>query len=298
MPTTMYESLRPNLSENLARLPDSELAAALRARNIDAEAMEGFFDDLGKFAARAVPAILPIAGQVVGGIYGGPAGAAIGGQLGQLAGGAISSATGQRPGAAPAPRPAARPAARPPAPSMAPPAATSLAQSPMPMPVPSGGEPSAPIEPGAGSPAAGQLLQTITRPETLQALASMALGATGRTDIPIGGSSVPVSAFSNLIGVLAGQAEAEYAESLARAESGLPEYMVRPNGEARGDPAVEEHRANALYEFLSEQEAYGESESESEWAEWESESGEAMEAEADAAELLELAYEISESESE
>ena len=168
----------------------------------------------------------------------------------------------------------------------------------MPVSAPSGGEPSVPIEPGAGSPAAGQLLQTITRPETLQALASMAMGATGRTDIPIGGSSVPVSAFSNLIGVLAGQAEAEYAESLARAESALPEYMVRANGEARGDPAVEEHRANALYEFLSEQEAYGESESESEWAEWESESGEAAEAEADAAELLELAYELNESESE
>jgi hypothetical protein len=150
-------------------------------------------------------------------------------------------------------------------------------------------DPSAPMDPGAGSPAASQLLQTITRPETLQALASMALGSSGRTDIPVGNASVPVSAFSNLIGVLAGQAEAEYAESQARAESAVPEYMRGAAGEARGDPAVEEHRAQALYEFLSENEAYGESGE----GEWESESAEA---EADAAELVELAYELSESE--
>src|SRR3954471_684289 len=97
----MYESLRQHVNGNLAGLPDRELAEALADRDIDAEAMEGFFDDLGKFAGRAAPALLPIAGQVVGGIYGGPAGAAIGGQLGSLAGGAISSATGQRPPASP-----------------------------------------------------------------------------------------------------------------------------------------------------------------------------------------------------
>ena len=58
----MYESLRQHVSGNLAGLPDHELAEALANRNIDAEAMEGFFDDLGKFAARAAPAVLPIAG--------------------------------------------------------------------------------------------------------------------------------------------------------------------------------------------------------------------------------------------
>ena len=89
---SQFDSLREIVSPELARLPDRQLAEALAARNIDAEAMEGFFDDFGKFAARAAPAILPIAGQVVGGIYGGPAGAAIGGQLGSLAGGAISQA--------------------------------------------------------------------------------------------------------------------------------------------------------------------------------------------------------------
>ena len=160
----------------------------------------------------------------------------------------------------------------------------------MPTPV----DPGAPMEPGAGSSAANQLLQTITRPETLQALAAMAMGSSGITDIPVGGTSVPVSAFSNLIGVLAGQAEAEYAESIARAESAVPRYMQRSSGEARGDPAVEEDRARALYEFLGEQEAYGES-GEGEWAESESENAQA---EADAAELIDLAYELSEMESE
>jgi hypothetical protein len=283
---SQFECLRENVSPELARLPDRQLAEALAERNIDAEAMEGFFDDLGKFAARAAPAILPIAGQVVGGIYGGPAGAAIGGQLGNLAGGAISQATGQRAGGgAPAPRPAARSQA----PQMAPrgaPAMTAAAPAPTP-----GADPSAPMEPGAGSPAASQLLQTITRPETLQALASMAMGSAGRTDIPVGGTLIPPNAFSSLISMLAGQAESEYAESQARAESAVPRYMLGASGEARGDPAVEEERAQALFEFLSESEANGESESEA--AEWESESAES---EADAAELIELAYELSESE--
>ena len=96
--------------------------------------------------------------------------------------------------------------------------------------------------------------------------------------------------------MLAGQAESEYAESIARAESAVPEYMRTPSGAARGDPAVEENRAEALFEFLSEQETYGEG-GESESAEWESESeSESAESEADAAELLELAYSESESE--
>jgi hypothetical protein len=270
----MYESLRQNVNGNLASLPDHKLAEALADRNIDAEAMEGFFDDLGKFAARAAPAVLPIAGQVIGGIYGGPAGAAIGGQLGSLAGGAISSATSQRPAAPPRPVPRA-PAVPQAAPVAAPPAAA-------PAPIPAGG----------GSPAAGQLLQTITRPEVLQALGSMAMGSSGRSEVPVNGTDVPVSAFSNLISVLAGQAGSEYGESMARFHSGVPEYMRGESGEALGDPAVEEDRARALYELLSEQES--ESESEAEWAEYESES----ESEADLAELLELDYELYESEAE
>lgn len=274
----MYESLRLHVNENLAGLPDHALAEALADHNIDAEAMEGFFDDLGKFAARAAPAVLPIAGKVIGGIYGGPAGAAIGGQLGSLAGGAISSATGQRPAAPP--RVAPPRAAPPPALGRA----TRVVAPPAPAP--------APIAAGGGSPAAGQLLHTIMRPEVLQAIGSMAMGSSGRSEVPVNGTGVPVSAFSNLLSVLAGLAGSEYGESMARFESAVPEYMRGESGEARGDPAVEEDRARALYELLSEQES--ESESEAEWTEYEGET----ESEADAAELLELAYEFSESEAE
>jgi hypothetical protein len=275
--TTRYGNLRANVSPELAGLSDLRLAEALAARNIDAEAMEGFLDDLGRFAARAAPTILPVAGRVIGSIYGGPAGAAVGGALGSLAGGAITTATG-----------GARPAT---------PAAPVTPSAPTPIVGGIGPTTPAPvIAPGAGSPAASQLLSTITRPETLAALASMALGASGRSDIPVGGTSVPVSAFSNLISMLAGRAEAEYGESIARAESAAPAYMRGASGETRGDPAIEEHRASALYEFLHEN-------SETEWSEYAESDGETCEhaeseweSEADAFEMLELAHELAESE--
>jgi len=315
--TTRFSNLRENVSPELASLSDQRLSEALAANNIDAEAMEGFFDDLGRFAARAAPAILPIAGRVAGGLIGGPVGSAIGGSLGSLAGGAITSATGGARRPVPTRMPPRRPM-RPPAPTIvapmpiAPPpmvAPPPMAAPPPEMPPMVGtadpSSPPAPIDPGAGSTAANQLLQTITRPETLAALASMAMGSSGRTDIPVGGASIPVSAFSNLIGVLAGRADTEYSESIARAESALPDYMLNASGEARGDPAIEEHRASALYEFLNEAEwaEYAEqSESESEWesesSEFESSEYGESESEMDAAEMLELALELAESENE
>jgi hypothetical protein len=147
-----------------------------------------------------------------------------------------------------------------------------------------------------GSPAAGQLLQTITKPETMQALTSMAMGAFGKQNVPVGGTQVPVSAFGNLLKTLIGRAEAEYAESIARSRGdGTPEYMLDYAGEAKSDPAVAENRAEALFELLqassreSERESV-ESESESEAAEQESE---ALQAEYDAMDLQE-AYESEE----
>lgn len=151
------------------------------------------------------------------------------------------------------------------------------------------------MTPGSGSPAAANLLQTMTRPEVLQAIAAMAMGASGKSNVSVGATSVPVSAFSNLLGVLAGRAEAEYSESMANRS--VPEYMMDYAGEAKGDPAIEEHRAGALFELL-EQVPRGESESESE-SESEGEGEGAMEyseAEADAQELVELAYELTEAE--
>jgi hypothetical protein len=255
-----FENVRGIVREDVGRLSDAELVSALATQGIDAENMEGWFSDFGKFAAKLAPTVLPIAGKLVGSVFGGPVGGAIGGQLGSLAGGAVTSATGVKPANIPF--------------------LSALG--------------------GGGSPAAGQLLQTITRPETLQALASMAMGSMGRQNVPVGGRSVPVSAFSNLLGVLAGKAEAEVAQATA-ARSAVPEYMADYAGEAKGDPAVEEHRAAALYELLNQESLrdWHEAESEGGWeAESESESESEAEAirRADEAERFALELELADSE--
>jgi hypothetical protein len=102
-----------------------------------------------------------------------------------------------------------------------------------------------------GSPAASQLLQTITKPETIQALGSMAMGAMGKPNVSVGGSSVPVGAFGTLLKSLIGQAETQYAEAIAAAEGdGTPAYMRDFSGQAVSDPAVPLNRAIALYQLL------------------------------------------------
>ena len=237
-----YDNLRDNLNESLSSLSDAQLENRLAMAGMDAEAMEGFFDDLGKFAAKAAPAILPIAGTVIGTAVGGPIGAQLGGKLGSLAGSAIGAATGQ---------------------------------------------PAAPGGLGGGGSAASQLLSTITKPETLQAVASMAMGAMGKSNVSVGGTSVPVSAFANLLGTLVGKAQAEYAESLSSAEGdGTPAYMQDYAGQPVSDPAVPLNRAAALYQLL--QNAPRDNEAEDSEAEAAELDMEAMRAEYDEMELLEL----------
>jgi hypothetical protein len=202
---TDYANLRDNIAAQYAELSDEQIETAFARAGMDAEAMEGFFDDLGKFAAsagkavlKAAPSILPAVGTIAGTAFGGPLGAQIGGTLGSLAGNAVGAA------------------------------AT-----------------------GGGSAAAGQLLQTITKPETMQALGSMAMGARGKKDISVGGASVPVGAFGTLLKSLIGQAETEYAEAMAAAEGdGTPAYMRDFSGQAVSDPAVPQNRAIALYQLL------------------------------------------------
>jgi len=228
---TEYDNLRDNLSSNFAHLSDAQLEALLARNGMDAEAMEGFFDSLKSFASTAgqavlsaAPSILPIAGTVVGTAFGGPVGAQLGGALGSLAGKAVGSATGQ-------------------------PAAaggggiggilSGVAGSLL------GGAG------GGGGSAASQLLQTITKPETMQALGSMAMGALGKPNVQVGGASVPVGAFGTLLKALIGQAELEYSEALSAAEGdGTPSYMKDFSGQPVADPAVPLNRAAALYQLL------------------------------------------------
>lgn len=237
-----YANLRDNVQESLSELSDAQLEQRLAMAGMDAEDMEGFFDDLGKFAAKAAPSILPIAGTVIGTAVGGPIGAQLGGTLGSLAGKAVGAATGQ--------------------------------------PSTGGGL-------GGGGSAASQLLQTITKPETIQAVASMAMGAMGKSNVSVGGTSVPVSAFANLLGNLIGKTQAEYAEAIASAEGdGTPGYMKDFAGQPVSDPAVPLNRAIALFQLL--QNAPRDSEAEESEAEFAELDMESIQAEYDEMELLEM----------
>jgi hypothetical protein len=265
---TNYPSLRRHLNANLASRSDEAIEAALERAGMDAEAAEGFFDQLGKIASsvgqvalKAAPSILPVAGTVLGGAFGGPIGASLGSSLGSFAGKAIGGATGQASAGAPAG------------------GAGSLM----------GGLSGAlgGLIGGGGSPAAAQLLQTFAKPETLQAVASMALGPQlGKSDLSVGGASVPTGTFARMLSMLAGRMEAEYNESLAAAREAGPEYMRDFSGQLRGDPTVADHRAAVLYELLESSNSEGEGADSAEA--WDEGEMSAMQAEYDAMELMEL----------
>jgi hypothetical protein len=264
----------------------------LRNANIDADMAEGFFDDFGKavssvgrFAAKVAPSVLPIAGTVLGTAFGGPVGASLGGTLGSLAGKAIGGATGQG------------------APGSGVGGGIGSVLGGL-----TGGGGIGSVLGGltgggggigsvlgglAGSPAASQLLQTLFKRPTVQALTSMALGPLGRSSIPVGGTQVPLTAFTNLLSTLAGRAEAEYNASIASTQSNVPGYMRDYAGQPKGDPAVAQHRAEALYELLESTESAPESAEvaeAAEAAEYESVEAEmeALQAEYDAIEMAEL----------
>jgi hypothetical protein len=247
---TSYPSLRNHLNANLANRSDEAIEAAFEKMGMDAEAAEGFFSDLGNFAKKLAPTVLPIAGTVVGGAFGGPIGASLGSSLGSLAGKAVAgqAPTGGVGGAL-----------------------GGLASGVL------GGL-------TGGSPAAGQLLQTLAKPETLQAVASMAMGPQlGKSDVSVGGNSVPTGTFARLLSMLAGKMEAEYNESLAAARENVPQYMQDFAGQPKGDPMVADHRAAVLYELLESSSTQEEASEGAEQTE-----ADAMQAEYDAMELMEL----------
>ncbi len=257
---TSYPNLRRNLNSNLANRSDEAIEAAFEKMGMDTEAAEGFFSDLGNFAKKLAPTVLPIAGAALGTVVGGPVGTALGSSLGRVAGQAIA-------GNAP--------------PGGVGGAIGAVASGAL------GG-----LIGGGGSPAAGQLLQTLTKPETLQAVASMAMGpGAGRQDISVGDNSVPTGTFARLLSLLAGKMEAEYNASVSALREGVPEYMQDFAGQPKGDPMVADHRAAVLYELL-EASATDEADEAAEGVEAESEMA-VLQAEYDEAELMEL-YEAEE----
>jgi hypothetical protein len=210
-----YPELRKVLGGPYRGMPAQQIESMMEDYNLNAENMENFLStlgDIGRGIVRALPQVLPAALPIAGSVLGGP----LGGMLGGMAGQALGSALGPRPPATPLP------AGPQPAGGQGPAAGGSM---PVPMP--------------GGSPAAGQLLQTIFRPETLQALISMLMGQAGRTSIPVGNTQVPLGGFANAIGVLANQAAAEYnAASLRYTGETLPRYLENYAGESYGDPSV------------------------------------------------------------
>jgi len=233
-----YPGLREVLAPQYRNLPGEYIEALFESYNLSAENIEDLSEDLKKWrksAARLAPTILPVAGTVVGTAFGGPVGAAVGGKLGKLAGGAVSQPTNRRP-------------------QSTMPAGLDIPGMPPGL-MGAGGPQQAPHipEPLPGaSPAAGQLMQTMLRPETLQALMAMSLGQLGGSNVKVDNTPVPVDAFTNLLGVLANQAQIEHQAANPGIAEGIPEYLHDYAGGVIGDPAVSDHRARVLYEMLIE----------------------------------------------
>ena len=221
-----YPELREILAPEWADLPAEELESLLEG--VSAEDLESFLGGLKRFARKAAPFVqkaLPVVGTVAGTAIGGPLGAAVGGLAGRAAAGAV--------GAAAAPHPRGR-RGRPAGPRRG---------------------RAVPRLPAGGSPAAAQLLQLLSRPQALQAIAGMALGGAGRRQVRVGSSPVPLGAFTNLLGVLANQAAAEYHAAIAGEAAGIPTYLLDDAGEFLVDPAEPEERAQALLARFAEEDA-------------------------------------------
>jgi hypothetical protein len=102
-----------------------------------------------------------------------------------------------------------------------------------------------------GVPAAGQLLNALfSRPEVLDALKAMMLSPIGRPSVPVAGTPVPVGAFTNLLGQLANQAQAEFTTYAGPQPEAVPEYLMESTGDYRCDPADPAQRAEVLWELL------------------------------------------------
>lgn len=230
-------SLDDILAPEYRDLPRGQLEQVLQetlGTDVTPEDVENFWGSLQKVGG-AVSKALP--GVASGALTGATTGAALG-PYGALGGALIGGALG---GVAQSGGSSQRPAT----PQAAPQTPATPAQQPQTV---SPGQPAA-----APVPAAAQLLQAMFQPEVLQALMAMMMGQAGRRDIPVGGKAVPVGAFTNLLGVLANQAAAEHTAAVPN--GGSPGYLSDYAGQPVVDPAVDEQRAQVLYELLREADA-------------------------------------------
>ena len=213
-----FPALHGVLASELRTLPASSVEGIVKGvfgEDATLADAEGFFDDLGRTLGGVARAAAPIVQRALPGVVSGAMGGAALGPFGML-GGALLGGLGSAMGGGGA-RPPGAPAAAPGAPRIG----------------------------GAGpTGAVGQLLAMLGSPTVQTALGSMLMGPAGaRTVATPGGSEVPVGAVTNLLGMLAGRASAEW-------EALVPSVPVEDAGEAL-DLMAPEARAGLLFEQLA-----------------------------------------------
>lgn len=246
-PTTLYPNVRAMLSPGFAHLSDAELESAFESafgEGVSPAEYEEFFGglgralgsvgrDLGRFAGQAAPVV---ASALPGVIQGATTGAALGpwGALGGAIAGGVGSAL-SRHGRGPA-RDVGNVLG-----GVVNTAGALTGRG-------AAGGALAGLLGGAGGGAAGQLLGLLRRPETLQAVQSLA-GGSNRA-VPVGGrgTPVPASAFAGLLGALAREAEAEQLPGEALSEP--PAYLMNASGQFVVDPSDPDGRAARLLQML------------------------------------------------
>src|SRR4051794_7687854 len=222
-----YPAVYSRLAPQYRALPEDQVESLLEGmfgEGFGLAAAEGFFDDVGRTLSGAARAAAPVLQRALPGVVSGAmSGAALGpwGMLGGALLGGVGSALGG----------GGAPAGRPPGPAPA---------------------PGAPAMGGAGPTGAiAQLLGALGSPTVQQALGSMFLGRAGSPTVPTpGGSQLPVAAITNLLGMLASRASAEW-------------EAVVPSEDAEGvveglDLASPEVRSAWVFEQLAPIEGLGE----------------------------------------
>ena len=209
-----YEGFRSLIGEQYQEASHDELREMLAevVSDMSPEEMEGFFKSLKKIGKKA----FKFAKKAVPGVIkGATTGFSVGGPWGALIGGVGGGAISGLSGSRRRPRP--RPRGR----------------------------------PGRGrGRASSRLLRLLQSPQLLRSIGSLVAGRRGRRSVPAGGSRVPIGGILNLLGSLANRAAVE-AHELEAAEA-VPEYLLDESGEALGDIANPDERADMLWEFLDE----------------------------------------------
>jgi hypothetical protein len=224
-----YPAVHAALAPAYRELPEEQAEQLVRGAFGEAVSLadaEGFFDDLGHTLSNVATAVAPIAQRALPGLVSGAAGGAGLGPLGML-GGALLGGLSSALGAGQSPATAARPAPMQPRPGAAP-----IAPGVAPVP-----------QPGPPPGAVAQLLAALGSPTVQQALNAMLMGAAGTPRVAgAGGAAVPVAGVTNLLGMLANRASAEW-------EAVSPSNAGHAYGEGLA-PALPEARAAWRYEQL------------------------------------------------